>query len=136
MSAAIGVAVSLALGVTFMAAVAPSARAATTEEMVGYCTEMLAKATPSGTQAQPRIDVPTTYAGGICWGYADAMFTAFAFQTGDGAAMLGVCKPQGFRRSDLVRLFLDYVARHPDAKEHQPAFAFYWAAYEAFPCGQ
>ena len=115
-------------------ALIPAARADTTDDVVRYCAEFINGATSTQRDGKAAVEYPDTHPAGVCWGYADAMFYVFDFKAGDGGAMLGVCKPQGFAKSELIRMFLDYVARHPDAREHRPSWVFYWAAYERHPC--
>jgi hypothetical protein len=104
-----------AFALTTALAAVPAARADTTDEVVGYCTEFINGATRAQRDGKAVVEYPETHPAGICWGYADAMFYVFA-------------------KSELIRMFLDYVARHPDAREHRPSFVFYWAAYERHPC--
>lgn len=122
-------AVAMALSLT-----AAPARADTTDELVADCKELLKVVATAQRGNQAAAQKQLSHASGVCWGYVDAIFAAFDFQAGDGAGMLGICKSKEFERGELITLFLDYVVRHPDAREHRPAFVFYWAAFEKYAC--
>lgn len=109
-----------------------NAQSESAEEMVSSCKE-ISTAKVTGNQAIFSPD----FNSGVCWG-AFAMVQQLTRLTYDlhAAPIFRICAPPESTRTQLIQVFEQYAARHPERYHEGFWFVAQDALREAFPCKQ
>jgi len=111
---------------------APFARAQSAEEMASNC-----KGVAEARIVESGVVLPQNFPSGVCWGSFGALQTATTVVPKSfpkDPPVLGVCGPEDTTRSQLVKIFMAYTARHPEELHKDYFFVALAALREVFPC--
>jgi len=92
-------------------------------DMQSNCRDVISSLTTEET-----IQMPQDYRSGICWGFFAAIQKAMVIANESSERALGVCAPAESKRSQLIKVFDNYVSEHPE-RLHEEAF---WVALNAY----
>jgi hypothetical protein len=119
-------------------AVVPMARAASmesAEEMASNC-KGVAEARSSGDS----IEIPTTFAAGVCWGAFSGIQQAILIVPNSATKyedrILNVCAPMDSTRTELIQIFMAYTKQHPEQLHKDYFFVVMSALRAAYPCSK
>lgn len=81
------------------------------------------------------VDVPPTYAGGLCWGmFAVLQANSKHVDRVTKKSLYGICPPKESRRTQFIAIFMKYADSHPE-RWHEDFFPVALSAIRgAFPC--
>lgn len=109
-------------------------RAETAEEIVSSC-RALSEAKVKGDD----VILPEDFDSGVCWGtfaMVQQMITVERIQNGVHVPLFPVCAPVESTRTQLIQIFEQYAARHPECLHER-----FWPVVQsslqgAFPCSR
>lgn len=105
----------------------------TAEEMASNCAKL-----PEAEISNGQVSVPGDFKSGLCWGAFSAFQIATHYADGAGTSqfkpLFKICYPDGVTTSQLIKIFLAFVERHPEQYHKEFFQVALNANKEAFPC--
>lgn len=102
------------------------------EEMASNC-----KGIVEAKIVNDQLAAPSDFQSGVCWGAFGTIQTIVTIvprSFPQNGPLFEVCLPQEGTRSQLIRIFMAYVERHPERIHEDYFFIATTALKEAFPC--
>ena len=117
--------------IVFLAHVPKAFGAETAEELALICTSIAGTSPASDGQ----LYFNQTFDNGRCWGAFAAVQALSRIKSAvDRPPLLGICAPTETTRRELVKVFIDYIAGHPELRTQDFSVVVIMALRRQYPC--
>jgi hypothetical protein len=117
--------------IAYVALVPKAFGAETAGEFASLCTSIVGAVPASDGQ----LHFNPTFDNGRCWGAFAAVQALSRIKSAvDRPPLLGICAPEETTRRELIKIFTDYVADHPELRTQDFSVVVVTALRRRYPC--